>query len=503
MGLIFLYTFGWGNDEDDSNNEKGSEQENDSQKHESDSEQDTDGSESDFESDQQDDDDDEVNDNDDDDDEDDEEDDDNDDDKSEDIPPADTEIVSPLDVYVHHETNIPQSSQTFTSPPLQSTPSPLPTTETTNIPSSISDFASVFGFNDRVIALEKDVVELKNDPLHSQVTALVDDHLDTRMGATREEFMNFLSASLTDKITKQVKNQLPQILPEEVSNFAPLVIEKMIQESLNQVNLAKASSQPQSSYEAVATLTEFELKKILIDKMNSSESYLTAPEHRECYDGLIKCYNLDKDFFSSYDVYSLKRSRDDKDKDEGPSAGSDRGLKKRKKSKDAEPTTSPKTKDSLSRSSKGAKSQPKSFGKSVHAEEPEFKVGDTNTPQGQEGNPGNDNGEPRTESASRRAWFTKPLRAAFRLLKDTRSNYAELKYDFKECYKALSENLDGEILKAGQIFHQEKRTISHCLLHHKLTLWYNLRHQIVNAEGIVNVLIHMLNALDPNNREFI
>nr|GEX19760.1 hypothetical protein [Tanacetum cinerariifolium] len=60
-----------------------------------------------------------------------------------------------------------------------------------------------------------------------------------------------------------------------------------------------------------------------------------------------------------------------------------------------------KTKDSPSKSSKGTKSQPKSSGKSIHAEEPEFKVGDTNTPQGQEGNQGNDNDEPMTESASR------------------------------------------------------------------------------------------------------
>nr|GEW29413.1 hypothetical protein [Tanacetum cinerariifolium] len=113
--------------------------------------------------------------------------------------------------------------------------------------------------------------------------------------------------------------------------------------------------------------------------MNSSKSYLTAPEHQESYDGLIKSYNLDKDFFSSYDMYSLKCGRDDKDKDEGPSTGSDRRLKKHKTSKDTKPTTSPKTKDSSSR-----------------------------------------------------------------LLKGTRSNYAELEYDFKECYKALSEKIDWE-----------------------------------------------------------
>ncbi|GJV70404.1 hypothetical protein Tco_1490399, partial [Tanacetum coccineum] len=34
------------------------------------------------------------------------------------------------------------------------------------------------------------------------------------------------------------------------------------------------------------------------------------------------------------------------------------------------------------------------------------------------------------------------LRPAFRLLKGIRSNYAELEYDFEECYKALSEKLD-------------------------------------------------------------
>nr|GEW55554.1 hypothetical protein [Tanacetum cinerariifolium] len=286
-----------------------------------------------------------------------------------DIHPNDAEIVSLLDVHIHHEvprihtstlltvpvlgipeaspvcTTIPQSSQTFTSPLLQTTPTPLTKIKTTNIPSTILDFTSVFRFNDRVIALEQDVAELKKDPLHTQVTALVDDHPDTRMGATREEFMNFLSVSLTDRITEQV------------------------------------SSQPQSTYEAAATLTEFELKKILINKINISESYMTAPEHQECYDSLLKPYNLDKDFFSSYDVYSLKRSRQDKDKDEGPSARSDRGFKKRKTSKDAEPTTGSKNKDSTSGSSKGTKYQPKSSGKTVQSEEPEFKVGDTNTPQ--------------------------------------------------------------------------------------------------------------------------
>nr|GEX31659.1 copia protein [Tanacetum cinerariifolium] len=321
--------------------------ENDSEEHESNSEQDTDGSESDSESDQQ------VYD----DDEEDDEDDDNDDDKSEeketleitqeqvvedahvtttkkteipvtssshssdlaskfinflDIPPADTEIVSPLDVHVHHE----------------STPSPLPITKTANIPSLIPNFASVFRFNDRVIALEKDVAEMKNDPLHTQVTALVDDHLDTRMGATREEFMNFLSTSLTDMITKQVP-------------------------------------------------------------------------------------------------------------------------------------------------SKGTKSQPKSSGKSVHAEEPEFENEDKTTQKGPTQNWLMTLAAPTSIGKSLKEFnelMSTPidfssyilnglkienltqeilLGPAFKLLKGTRSNYAELEYDIEECYKALSEKLDWENIKGS------------------------------------------------------
>ncbi|GJW09703.1 hypothetical protein Tco_1575530 [Tanacetum coccineum] len=41
------------------------------------------------------------------------------------------------------------------------------------------------------------------------------------------------------------------------------------------------------------------------------------------------------------------------------------------------------------------------------------------------------------------------LGPAFRLLKGTHSNYAELEYNFEECYKALSEKLDWENPEGG------------------------------------------------------
>ncbi|GJV97717.1 hypothetical protein Tco_1549294 [Tanacetum coccineum] len=251
--------------------------------------------------------------------------------------------------------------------------------------------------SDKVTALEKDIFELKkDDPLKTQVTALVD-HLDARLGDTRDEFRNYLSASITAK---------------------------------------------------------FELKKIIIDKMDKSESYMAAPEHRECYKGLIKSYDLDKTIFSTYGkVYSLNRSRKDKDKDKNPSAGSDRGLKKRKTSKDAEPIKGPKAKEPQSSSSKGTKSQQKSSGKYAQSKEPEFDMQIQICHKIKKGIWTFD--ELMSTNIDFSTYIMNGLKitnltqetllgTTFRLLKGTYSNYAELEYDFEECYKALSKKLDGE-----------------------------------------------------------
>nr|GEX39026.1 hypothetical protein [Tanacetum cinerariifolium] len=119
-----------------------------------------------------------------------------------------------------------------------------------------------------------------------------------------------------------------------VSDFATPVIKSTITESLKDVVQAKSSSQPQSTYEAATSLTEFKLKKIMIEEM--------------------------------------EKSREDKDKDEDPPAGSDQGMKRQKTSKDVKSTKGSKSKESKSTSSSKVTtcSQPKSSGKSAQAEEP-------------------------------------------------------------------------------------------------------------------------------------
>nr|GEV48023.1 hypothetical protein [Tanacetum cinerariifolium] len=124
-------------------------------------------------------------------------------------------------------------------------------------------------------------------------------------------------------------------------------IEKYVTESLRAEVLVRSTNQPQTSYAVAASLLEFKLKKILIDKMETNKSINGSDIQKNLYNALIEAYNLNKDIFTSYgDVVTLKRGRDDQDHDEDPFAGSDQGTKRRKSSKDDEPSKGSKSKES-------------------------------------------------------------------------------------------------------------------------------------------------------------
>ncbi|GKE19486.1 hypothetical protein Tco_1427063, partial [Tanacetum coccineum] len=330
------------------------------------------------------------------------------------VPPVIDEVTSMMNVKTPHEesstqappnlsvlvTAIPETStvhvttvtliiQPLYSIPQMTTPTHIPTTKpTTSLIPALLDFASLFGFNQRVTRIR-----------FATQTAQ----------AKKEKYINIIEKSVKEIIKDEVKSQLPQILPKEISDFATPVIQSTINESRENVVLAKSSSPPQSTYEAAASLTEFELKKILLDKLEKSKSYRAAKQHRDLYNAPVKSYQLDKDLFDSYGkAYSLKRDHEDKDED--PLAGSDQGLKKRKTSKDVEPSKGSKSKESKSSSSKGFKSQSKSSGKSAQAEEPVFETADAEMPQDQGDDVGNTEDQPNVEEASKHDWFKKPER---------------------------------------------------------------------------------------------
>ncbi|GJY20703.1 hypothetical protein Tco_0393269 [Tanacetum coccineum] len=303
--------------------------------------------------------------------------------------PADNEIASLMDTTTHHATKIPEITSSFTTtipPPLpffnplsqQATPTltPMDSKITKSLP-ALPDFASVFKFNERVSNLEKDLSEMKQ----------------------------------VDQYAKALSSIPAIILPQAISDVATPVIEKNVTESLEDAVLTRSSSQPQSSYEADATLSEFELTKILIDKMEMNKSFDLVDYKIELYDALVKSYNIDKDIFESYsEVFSLKRSRDDKDKDQDPFAGLDRGTKRKKSSKEAEPSKDSRSKEkkSSSTSKDSSKSQHKSFEKSAHTKEPSHTIEDSGMQQDQEFFTGNNDEQPADKEVTKADWFKKP-----------------------------------------------------------------------------------------------
>ncbi|GJQ97139.1 hypothetical protein Tco_0008278 [Tanacetum coccineum] len=321
------------------------------------------------------------------------------------VPPANNEVTSMMNVKVRHEESsteapshltvpemvisetstvaaptVPPTIPPFTPIPQQSTPTPAPTTEptTTSIP-TLPDFTSLFIFDQRVSALENELSQFKQVDLSTQLLASIKSQIPAmKAQAEKDTYIDLIEKSIKDIIKDEVKSQLPQILLKEISDFASPVIQSTINESLENV--------------------------ILLDKLQKSKSYRGAKEHRDLYDALIKSYHLDKDLFESY------------------------GLKKRKTSKDAEPPKGSKSNDSKSSSSKGNKSQPKSSGKSTQAKEPVFEVADTEMPQNQGSNLGNTDDQPNVEETSKHDW--------------TCRSRVELKYHFEECYKAVTDKLD-------------------------------------------------------------
>nr|GEV40119.1 hypothetical protein [Tanacetum cinerariifolium] len=93
-----------------------------------------------------------------------------------------------------------------------------------------------------------------------------------------------------------------------------------------------------TSYFVATDLSEMELKKILIEKMEGNKSIHRSNEQRNLYKALVEAYESDKIILDTYgDTVMLKRHHDDDaDKDEEPFAGSDRGSKRRREEKEPE-----------------------------------------------------------------------------------------------------------------------------------------------------------------------
>nr|GEU47001.1 hypothetical protein [Tanacetum cinerariifolium] len=237
------------------------------------------------------------------------------------------------------------------------TPSPAPTTiPTTTLIPALPDFSSLFFIKESLpwkgscLNSNKLTILHNSSNLSNLNPTMLDDLLSTRNGYATRIALEYYIKDFKKKAQEERKLYID-------------VVEKSVKEIIKD--------------EVKKSLAEFELKKTLLDKMARSESYKTAPEHKELYEELVKSYKLDKDLFSSYGNMN----------------------------KDVEPPKGSKTKESKTSSSKVTKSQTKSSGKSVQAEEPVFETVDTEMLQDQGGDTKD---QPNVEATQMDDWFKKP-----------------------------------------------------------------------------------------------
>ncbi|GJW30939.1 hypothetical protein Tco_0047814 [Tanacetum coccineum] len=157
----------------------------------------------------------------------------------------------------------------------------------------------------------------------------------TRVSVLETEMSEFKQTSQFDEAVSSILGIIDNYLAFKMKYAVNVAVQiqsnKLIEEAqaenqefLNQIDSnIKSIIKEQSSYTVAASLSEFELKKILIDKMEENKSIDILDIQKNLYNTLVKSYNSDKYILTSYgDVVTLKRGRDDQDKDEDPSAGS-------------------------------------------------------------------------------------------------------------------------------------------------------------------------------------
>nr|GEU83501.1 hypothetical protein [Tanacetum cinerariifolium] len=195
-----------------------------------------------------------------------------------------------------------------------------------------SDFVSIFRFNDKVTNLERDLSEMKQVDRYAQaislIPAIIDRYMDNKLGEAIHKAIQSHNTECREEAQAKKQNL----------RLATPLIERNVTKSLEAYVLVKSSSQPKSTYEADASLLEYDLTKILLNKMEEIKSHLR-----------------------------------------------DRGTKRRKSSKEAESQKDSRSKEGKSsRSSKDTShSHHKSSDKSTHAEELSHTIDDSKVQKNQ------------------------------------------------------------------------------------------------------------------------
>ncbi|GJY35995.1 hypothetical protein Tco_0421373 [Tanacetum coccineum] len=342
-----------------------------------------------------------------------------------------TEATSLIDTHV---TAIVEPS--FTRPPTphpiviqpQQLPIMTPATTTSSLLENLPNFASLFGFDHRLKALEDNFSEFRQTNQYadalSSIPGTVDQYLANKMqeavdvavqlkydriqeetSSANQKFLESIDDGMKKIIKEQVKKEVSKIIPK---------VEKFVNDQLESEVLVRSSKEANTSHAVAANLSELELKKILIDKMEANNSINRSDIQRQLYQSLVDSYEADKILLDTYgDKVTIKRPRDGADDDQEPSAGTDRGSKRRRSGKEPASTSAPSettTKTAGQTTSTGTKTHTKSASQSAPVGDTMHSTDVFKGPADQEFETGVQDEQAEEEVQHLPDWFQKPTR---------------------------------------------------------------------------------------------
>ncbi|GJS81992.1 hypothetical protein Tco_0748533 [Tanacetum coccineum] len=342
------------------------------------------------------------------------------------------------------------------------TPATTPSSSLQNLP----NFASLFGFDYRLKSLEDNFSELRQTNQYAEALSSIPGIVDQYLA--NNKIRNHRCCSPTEE---QVKKEVSKITPK---------IEKLVNDQLESEVLVRSSKEAKTSHAVAANLSELELKKILIDKMEANNSINRSDIQRQLYKALVDAYEADKILLDTYgDTVTIKRPRDGADDDQEPSAGTDRGSKRRRSGKEPASTSAPRettTTTAGKTTPTGSKTHKQSASQSAPVEETMQTTNVFEAPAHQEFETGVHDEQEEEEVQHLPDWFQQPTRLpspdhawnksvpavhesvqpwlsnlarrttlerpTFELMKGTCKSLTELEYFCEEVYKATTEKLD-------------------------------------------------------------
>ncbi|GJS25379.1 hypothetical protein Tco_0454011 [Tanacetum coccineum] len=311
---------------------------------------------------------------------------------------------------------------------IQQPPILTPATTTSSSLQNLPNFASLFGFDYRLKALEDNFSELRQTNQYaealSSIPGIVDQYLANKMQEAvdvavqlkydriREE-SNTANQQFLDSIDEGMKKIIKEQVKKEVSKITPK-IEKLVIDQLESEVLVRSSKEANTSHAVAANLSELELKKILIDKMEANNSINRSDIQRQLYKALVDAYEADKILLDTYgDTVTIKRPRDGADDDQEPSAGTDRGSKRRRSGKEPASTSAPSettTTTAGKTTTTGSKTHKKSASQSAPVEETMQTTDVFEAPAHQEFETGVHDEQAEEEVQHLPDWFQQPTR---------------------------------------------------------------------------------------------